>query len=323
MATQAAIRSDAGRSGSDPSRAQRSGTIPFGPYSTWYRVTEPPGEVTGDPIVVLHGGPGMAHDYCGPMDELSDSGRIVVQYDQLGCGRSTHLPDAPPHFWSAGLFVDELANLLDALDGLGHPASRVHLLGQSWGGMLAPEFALAHPERVSSLVLADSPASMRRWVLATGGLKAQLPDAVRAALDTHEDAGTTDDDEYLAGVDEFYRRFMCRLDPWPECLRASFAQLETDPTVYRTMIGSSEFHVTGSLRDWTLEGRLSAIAAPTLVLAGEFDEAQPIAWRPFVDELPDVRSHVFEGASHTPHLECPEQFLAVVTSFLADVEARA
>ncbi|MEV0838748.1 proline iminopeptidase-family hydrolase [Actinocatenispora sera] len=290
------------------------GTVAFRDHRTWYRVTHPDRPAARLPVVVLHGGPGIAHNYTRSMAGLLGAdGRIVVHYDQLGCGRSSHLPDAPADFWTVSLFVAELRNLVDQLDVL---ADGFHLLGQSWGGMLAPEYVLAHPAGVRSLVLCDSPASMPLWVAGTRQLLTRLPAEVQQTVATHEAAGSTDSAEYQAAVDAFYRRFLCTLDPYPAELDASFASLAADPTVYQTMIGPSEFHVTGTLAHWSVVDRLPAVAVPTLVVAGEDDEATPAAWAPFADLIPDARSRVFAGASHTPHLEVPEQFAQVVGEFL-------
>jgi L-proline amide hydrolase len=298
-----------------------TGTIEFREHATWYQITNPPGPVTDAPVIVLHGGPGMAHNYTKTMADLVDTGRPVIHYDQLGCGNSTLLPDAPADFWTVELFVAELHNLVDAL-GLVDTGG-FHLLGQSWGGMLAPEYVLAHAEGVLSMTLADSPASMDLWVQSTNRLRTRLPEDVQHTLTVHEDAGSTDHPDYLAAVNVFYEHFLCRLHPWPEGIRESFAQLAVDPTVYRTMIGPSEFHITGTLRDWSVVDRLEAITVPTLVLAGEHDEAQPVAWRPFTERLPNVRHHVFPGASHTPHLEARADFNRIVAAFLRENETRS
>src|SRR5437764_1350925 len=131
--------------------ATTTGTGPFAHGETWYRVTgdlEPggAGEAEGRglaPLVVLHGGPGAAHDYTLRMADIAAAtGLAVVHYDQLGCGRSTHLPDKGEDYWTVELFLDELQNLLQAL-GIG---ASYHLLGQSWGGMLAAEHAVRRPE---------------------------------------------------------------------------------------------------------------------------------------------------------------------------------
>ena len=116
------------------------GRMPRNGHETWYRVV---GDLNSGPtpVVICHGGPGAAHDYTEPIAELSRYGRGCVLYDQLGCGKSTHLPDAPADFWTPQLFKDELVELTRHL-GI---ADRYAVVGQSWGGMLAMEHALDHP----------------------------------------------------------------------------------------------------------------------------------------------------------------------------------
>jgi L-proline amide hydrolase len=289
-----------------------TGTVDFDGHQTWYRIT---GRLNPDaeraPVVILHGGPGAAHNYCLAMTSLADDGRAVVHYDQLGCGNSTHLPDADPDFWTPALFVRELRNLVNTL-GL----RRFHLLGQSWGGMLGPEVVLSDDSGILSLSICDSPASMPLWLAAANQLRAQLPAEVQETLSRHEAAGTTDSAEYLAAEDVFYDRHVCRIRPRPAEVAASFDQIDDDPTVYHTMNGPSEFHVIGSLKDWSVIDRLDRISVPTLVIAGEFDEALPMVWQPFVDRIPDVRAHVIADASHMPHVEQPAEFTQVVGNFL-------
>ena len=281
--------------------------------STWYRVL---GDLraAAAPLVLLHGGPGSAHDYLEPLAELGEIGdRACVFYDQIGCGRSQHFPDAPREFWTVGLFCRELEVLLAHL-GI---ADRYHVLGQSWGGMLGMEHAVRRPPGLRSLVVANSPASMPLWVQEANRLRDLLPDEVRAALDHHERAGTTDSAEYREAMMRFYERYLCRI-PFPEPLLRSFRQMDEEPTVYHTMNGPSEFHVIGTLRDWDVTARLPQIVAPTLVISGEFDEATPAVVQPLVDAIPDVRWELFDGASHSTHLEQPARFNGVVAPFLAD-----
>jgi L-proline amide hydrolase len=268
-------------------------------------------------LIVLHGGPGMAHDYVRNIAGLADeTGRTVVHYDQLGCGRSTHLPDAPVDFWGPPLFVDEFHTVRSELG-----IDDYHLLGQSWGGMLGAEIAVRRPPGLTSLSICNSPASMALWMAAAAELRAQLPEQTQAALDRHEAAGTVTDPEYLAATQEFYVRHVCRVTPTPQDFLDTEAQMEAEPTVYHTMNGPNEFHVLGTLRGWSIVDRLDRIAAPTLVIAGEFDEATPATWAPYVERIPDVRSHVFGDASHCTHLEKPEEFRSVIADFLAQYDA--
>jgi len=254
----------------------------------------------------------MAHDYVRNLESLADeTGRTVIHYDQLGCGRSTHLPDAPRDFWTPQLFVDEFENLVRHL-GL----EKVHVLGQSWGGMLGAEIAVRQVPQVQSLAICNSPASMQLWVEGAAELRALLPPEVRDALDRHEADDTVTDPEYLQATAVFYSRHVCRIVLTPQDLVDSEAQMEAEPTVYHTMNGPNEFHVIGTLRNWSVIDRLPRVTVPTLVVAGEFDEATPATWQPFLDLIPGSVGHVFVGASHCTHIEQPEEFRAVIARFL-------
>ena len=168
--------------------------VPFREWETWAKVFAPTTPVTGAlPLIVLHGGPGMAHNYLDNLAELTSTGRTVILYDQLGCGNSTHLPDAPAEFWTPRLFVEEFHNLLEHLG-----ITEYHLLGQSWGGMLAAEIAVERPAGLASLSICNSPASMQLWVEGATELRTQLPQATQNALTRHEAHGTVHDPEYLA-----------------------------------------------------------------------------------------------------------------------------
>ncbi|HEX3593302.1 MAG TPA: proline iminopeptidase-family hydrolase [Pseudonocardiaceae bacterium] len=297
------------------SQATTEGTIPFQGHQTWYRIT---GDLASRPapLVVLHGGPGCTHDYLLSLTALADSGRAVVHYDQIGNGRSTHLPDAPAGYWTPALFVAELENLLSAL-GI---ADRYVMLGQSWGGMLAAEHAVRKPAGLRGLVIADSPASMDLWSAAAGTLRADLPRDVDDTLQRHEDAGTTDSAEYQQAMMAFYERHVCRVVPMPPEVVATFDAIEQDPTVYHTMNGPSEFHVVGSLRGWSIVDQLGAVEAPTLLVSGRYDEATTETVQPYFEHIPDVRWSVFAESSHMPHVEEMDRFNSVVRGFLASVE---
>lgn len=294
----------------------QEGFLPFGDYRVWYRMVgrdEPAGKA---PLLCLHGGPGVPHDYLEPLEALAAFGRRVIFYDQLGVGNSDHPSD--PSLFTVELYLRELAAVRRAL-GL----ERVHLLGQSWGGMLALEHALSQAEGLLSLVLADAPASMPQWSAEANRLRALLPPEVREVLDRHEAAGTTDDPAYQEAMMVFYRRHVCRLDPWPPCLERTFAKMEQAPLVYLTMVGPSEFHVTGSLKDWDVTGRLGEIKAPTLVLGGRHDEATPAITATLQQGIPGARRVIFENSAHMPHLEEPEFYLRVLRDFLAECEPPA
>ena len=288
----------------------REGRANFRDWHTWYRIT---GDLHSGkpPLVALHGGPGVPHNYLLRLTALADSGRAIIHYDQIGCGNSTHLPDQGPDFWQVPLLVEELDNLLRHL-GI---QNSYHLLGQSWGGMLGAEHAVTRPVGLRSLVIADSPASMELWIQEANKLRALLSPEVQAILLHHEAAGTTGTDAYNNAVQVFYDRHLCRV-PWPEELTASFAAMTADPTVYHTMNGPSEFHCIGTIRTWTIIDRLHQITAPTLLISGRHDEATEAVVQPFADLIPDVRWTIFENSSHLPHIEETAGFLELVESFL-------
>lgn len=297
------------------SEPSREGTIDFRGFETWYRIT---GDLDSGqtPLVVLHGGPGVPHDYTLRIAGVAATGRAVVHYDQLGCGRSTHLREKGADFWSVQLFLDELDNLLSALD----IADDYSVLGQSWGGMLGAEHAARRPEGLRALVIANSPASMELWLAEANRLRGELPPAVQATLLAHEQAGTTDSPEYAAAEEVFYDRHVCRVVPNPPEVKASFAKLAEDPTVYHTMNGPSEFHVIGTLKGWSIVDRANQISAPTLLINGRYDEATDACMQPFADAIPDVRWETFAESSHLPQVEEEDRYLDVVTNFLASCD---
>ena len=294
-------------------RPVQEGRIPFHGYHTWYRVVgdrEEPGKL---PLLALHGGPGATHDYLESLEAIAATGRRVIFYDQLGCGKSATPPN--PSLWTIGLYVEEV-NAVRAALGL----DRVHILGQSWGGMLGMEYALTQPAGLASLTIADSPASMTQWVSEANRLRAELPPDVQQTLLSHEAAGTTDSPEYIAAVDVFYRRHVCRVEPMPEYVARAFANLDANPEVYHTMNGPSEFHVIGTLKDWDITSRLGEIHVPTLVISGRYDEATPAIAETVHRGIPGSEWVLFEHSSHMPHAEEPERFMPVLDDFLTRVE---
>jgi L-proline amide hydrolase len=293
------------------------GRMRWNGYETWYTIV---GDLESGPtpVVICHGGPGAAHDYVEPIAELSRYGRGCILYDQLGCGKSEHLPDAPADFWSPQLYKDELVALAREL-GI---ADRYAVVGQSWGGMLAMEHALDHPEGLRAIVVSDSPASIPLWVSEANRLREDLPPEVQATLVKHETEGTTSDPAYDAAVRVFYDRHLCRV-PWPDCVERTFAQMNDDPTVYHTMNGPSEFHCIGSLKDWDITERLHEISVPTLLVSGRHDEATPYIVEQIHERIPGSRWELFEESSHMPHVEEAEAFLETVEAFLKTIDRSA
>ena len=241
------------------------------------------------PLAVLHGGPGGAHDALEGLGSLSEQGRRVVFYDQLGSGESDRPDD--PSLWTVETFVEQLRSVRE-----GFGLDEIHLYGSSWGGMLAVEYALTQPDGLVSLVLNSTPTSAPRWAEETARLAAGLDE------------------------DEFRRRHIIRLDPEPEVIqraRAKFGQ-----QVYETMWGPNEFTVTGTLKDWDVIERLGEIRVPTLITSGRHDECTPALVEPLHRGIAGAEWVLFEESAHMPYLEEPDRYLTVVGDFLERVEAR-
>ncbi|KAK4464589.1 Alpha/Beta hydrolase protein [Cladorrhinum samala] len=272
------------------------------------------------PLICLHGGPGIPHDYLGPISLIcSDYGIPVIMYDQVGCGRSTHFPEKAEDasFWTPKLFAAELDYLIRSLG-----ITTYDLLGHSWGGMLAAEFALTQPPDLRKLILCDSPADMRTYARVTEELRAMLPAEVQDALASgrHEEESP----EYQAAVMQFHKMHLCRVEHgFPLELVKSFAGLAEDNTAYVAMNGPSELHVTGALRDWSVVGELARITERTvpggvLLINGHFDEAQDACLLPyFIRVGAKVKWVQFALSSHMPHLEETEKFVRTVGAFLS------
>lgn len=285
------------------------GRIPFRGHETWYRIV---GEGGGVPLVLLHGGPGSTHLGLSMLEPLADE-RPVVFYDQVGCGNSSQPSD--PSLWTVELFVAELANLREALD-----LERIHLLGHSWGGQLALEYVLGQPSGLESLVLSSTLSSARLWEAEALRLRAELPAEVLTVLERHETAGTVHDPEYQEATKEYYRRHVCRLDPWPPIVEEMHRVSRKE--VYETMWGPNEMRPTGVLADWEVTPRLGEITTPALVLCGRYDEATPRQAETIANGLGDeCELVVFEHSAHLTPIEETERYLATVRAFLARVES--
>jgi proline iminopeptidase len=268
------------------------------------------GPSDGTPILLLHGGPGAASYYMIPLAERLAEHRPTIVYDQLGCGRSDQPDDTS--LWTVDRSVEEVDQVRAAL-GL----ERCHLLGQSWGGWLSIEYMTRGATGIERLVLASTSASIPEFMAGARGLIEQLPEPHRSVLIELSDRGDYDHPDYLAAVDVFYHRHLCRMEPWPEALVQSGQQMDGNQ-VYLTMNGPTEFDVIGLLRDWDRTADLGRIRVPTLVTCGRYDEITPSCSETITRGIPDARMHVFEQSAHCAHLEEADDFARIVEAFLSE-----
>ncbi len=281
-------------------------------YRVWYRIVGGGGEQESLPLLVLHGGPGAPHDYLDNLAALASDTRRVIFYDQLGCGHSDIPDEDTIRQWGVQRFVDELATVRRAL-GL----DRVHILGQSWGGMLAIEYALTQPAGLVSLILSNTTPSIPLWVAEANRLRAELPPAVNATLLRHEEAGTTDSTAYQEAMAVFYDRHVVRVQPLPDFVQRAFDNIGA---VYHIMNGPSEFHVIGVIKDWDRSDRLSEIHVPTLIISGEYDESTPTINEVLHKGIVGSEWVLLENCSHLSHVEEPERYMQLVQNFLQKIE---
>ena len=274
----------------------------------WYKVV---GSGESVPLLTLHGGPGGGHDYLEPLNALA-SERPIVFFDQLGCGKSDTPDDVS--LWRIDRFVDEVTAVRDAL-GL----DRIHLLGHSWGGWLAIEYMLGAPSGVVSLTLASTSASIPQFVHEAGTLISELPREMAETMRRLEAEGDFENPEFEAGMMEFYKRHLCRLDPWPDPIMRSLENLDGN-IVYETMNGPTEFTVIGNMKDWNRIEKLGEIVAPTLITCGRYDELTPTCSRTLRQGIMNSRMHVFERSAHMAHLEETESYLQILSEFLRDFD---
>ncbi|MCB2187424.1 MAG: proline iminopeptidase-family hydrolase [Deltaproteobacteria bacterium] len=263
----------------------------------------------GLPLLILHGGPGVPHDYLEPLAALATE-RPVIFYDQLGCGNSDRPSD--PELWTVARFVEELDQVRQQL-GL----HRLYILGQSWGATLALAYLRAQgQEGVAGVVLAAPAVDLPQWVTDQRAYVEELPPEVRKVILAREAAQDFASPEYQKAAEVYYQRHLCRLDPWPASLERTLDKMGRQ--VYEHMWGPAEFTCIGTLRDVNLRGVLPGLTIPVLYTCGEFDEARPATVRGFAAVTPGARVAVLAGASHMHHLEKEAEFLKLLREFLAE-----
>jgi proline iminopeptidase len=259
-------------------------------------------------VLCLNGGPGLPCDYLREAHScLKDHGYRVVAFDQLGTGASDRPTDAK--LWTIERYVAETEAVRQAL-GL----SRVHLLGHSWGGWLAIEYALTHPEALKTLILEDTVADIPHLSLELERLRGALGAETVAMMQRHEAAGTLTHPEYLAAITILNYRHVCRLAEWPAPVKRSLDDWNMGP--YATMQGPNEFLYIGNLKDWNRVPDLHRIKVPVLITTGQHDELTPACALRMKLHLPNAELHVFPNSSHMPFYEEPQAYYPVLLEFL-------
>jgi proline iminopeptidase len=269
------------------------------------------GESTKGTVLCLHGGPGATHDYMLPLADLAEFGYRVVFIDEFGCGKS----ELPKNVASLNIEygVEEVEGVRKALD-----LGKIHLIGSSYGGLLAIAYALKYQKNLKSMVTIGGLHSVPLAVAEMERMKSQLPQDVVETLQKYEALGEYENPDYLKAVQVFYKRHLCRLEPWPKELVYSLEHISKP--VYLTMNGPNEFTIVGNIRYWDVTSQLHKIRVPTLVTGGKYDEVSPKVARRIHRGIRRSKLVTFQKSSHLPIWEEREKFIAAVRKFLDSIK---
>ncbi|MDQ1602441.1 MAG: proline iminopeptidase [Actinomycetota bacterium] len=289
---------------------------PLGTFRVW---TKRVGNNPRIKVLLLHGGPGATHEYLEGFDTwLPGAGVEYYFYDQLGSGHSDRPED--PALWEVSRFVDEVEQVRRALD-LG--PDNFYLLGQSWGGILAIEYALAHQDRLKGLVVSNMMASAPAYnAYARDVLMPNIDPTALAEIRRLDEAGAYTDprfEELL--MEHHYVHHVLRLpaDQWPEPVVRGFAHINMD--IYVRMQGPSELGLRGTLEDWDRTADLGRIVTPTLVIGAAHDTMDPEHMKWMAGALPDGRYLHCPDGSHLAMYDDQQTYMAGLVEFLRDVDA--
>jgi proline iminopeptidase len=284
-----------------------------GTFEVWTRKV---GEHPKVKVLMVHGGPGATHEYLLPLETaLGEAGFEFYFYDQLGSFFSDQPEDRS--LWEIDRFVDEVEQVRVAL-GL----DRFVLYGQSWGGMLGIEYALAHQEHLLGLVVSNMMASIPAYNdYAERVLMPAMDQGALAEIRRLEAADQTSDPAYEALlIEHYYVDHLCRLplEEWPAEVISSFAHI--NHAVYDLLNGPSELGAIGTFKDWDRTGDLHRIEVPTLVMAAAHDTMDPEHLRWMAEQLPRGSFHLSPEGSHLAMVDDHDDYAAGLLGWLRDLE---
>ena len=284
---------------------------PLGEFNVW---TKRVGNNPTTKVLLLHGGPGATHEYFEAADSYFPHAEVeYYYYDQLGSGNSDNPED--PSLWETERFVEEVEQVRIAL---GLDATNFILLGHSWGGILATEYALKYQDNLKGLIISNMVASIPEYMkYAEEVLGHQMPAEVLLEIKTLEAAGEYTSTRYLSLIEEhYYPEHVLRrpLDEWPEPVNRSFSKMNYP--LYLKMQGPSEFGVVGdaTLKDWDRTGDLHLIKVPTLSIGAQYDTMDPEGMKRIADA---VQNGTFlycpEGGHMTMYDDADRYFNGIIT----------
>lgn len=287
----------------------REGYMPFKEYKTYYRIV---GKKTGNkkPLVLLHGGPGSTHNYFEVLDRLAEEdGRELVMYDQIGCGES--YLDGHPELWTAETWIEELKAIREHL-GL----DEMHLLGQSWGGMLLLDYVCNHkPEGLKSLILSSTLPASWMWGIEQHRMIKELPKEMQDAIEKATSSGDYSDPVYVEAETEYMLRHAAGAvtEDSPECLRRP---VKKGGEAYVVGWGPNEYTPMGTLKDYDVTEQLKDIKEPSLVINGGNDLCTPYIAKYMYDRIPNSRWELFRECRHMCFVEDNDGYVELMKEWL-------
>ncbi len=288
---------------------------PKGTFKVW---TKRIGNHPTKKLLVLHGGPGATHEYLEPFDSyLPAAGIEYYYYDQLGSYYSDQPAD--PDLLDLARFVDEVEQVRQAL---GLKRDNFFLYGQSWGGMLAIEYALKYQQHIKGLVISNMMASIPLYnQYAEEVLMPGMDQEVLAQIKAYEAAEDYSNPHYTELlVEHHYIYHVIRMpaDEWPDPLNRTFKHI--NEAVYIPMQGPSELGASGKLVDWDRTADLSQITVPTLVIGARYDTMDPRHMEWMAGQMPQGRYHHCPNGSHLPNFDDQEIYMDGLIRFIKDVD---
>ncbi|MBN8674576.1 MAG: proline iminopeptidase-family hydrolase [Chitinophagales bacterium] len=289
-------------------------STPVGPFKVW---TKRFGNNPRIKILLLHGGPAMTHEYMECFESFfPEQGFEFYEYDQLGSYYSDQPKDSS--LWTTERFVEEVEQVRVAL---GMNKDNFYLLGNSWGGILAMQYALKYQDNLKGLMICNMMASCPEYgKYADEVLAKQLKPEVLTEIKAIEAKGDFANPRYMELlIPNFYKEHLCRLEEWPDGFNRSMKHANGE--IYTMMQGPSEFGIAGRLAKWDVKNRLKEIKVPTLMVGAKHDTMDPKAMEEQSKLVQKGRYLYCPNGSHLAMWDDQKVFMEGVIQFIKDVDA--
>jgi proline iminopeptidase len=289
-------------------------STPVGTFKVW---TKRFGNNPRIKILLLHGGPAMTHEYMECFESFfPEQGFEFYEYDQLGSYYSDQPKDSS--LWTTERFVEEVEQVRTAL---GMNKDNFYLLGNSWGGILAMQYALKYQDNLKGLLVCNMMASCPEYgKYAEEVLAKQLKPEVLTEIKAIEAKGDFTNPRYMELlIPNFYKEHLCRLEEWPDGFNRSMKHANGE--IYTMMQGPSEFGIAGRLANWDVKNRLKEIKVPTLMVGAKHDTMDPNAMEEQSKLVQKGRYLYCPNGSHLAMWDDQKVFMEGVIQFIKDVDA--